>query len=559
MFCIVAPTLRLTSAISTVLRRPGDAPLAAFALAVGLFAIAYPFAVTRYAPMTDLPFHAAHTSILRHYADDAWRLREQFELQPLAVPYLSMYALGALLMLVFPPLVAVKIAAAAMLALVPLGLAVLLDGLKKSPLLALAALPLAWGDLAHWGFLNFLGAMGLFAMAVGLALKVLDAPTPARRAALAAALTALFFSHVFRFPLALLALAVTARAAGVRSLERARPLLAPVGAPALLFAAWFVLRPRALRGELGGVGLHPSRLGELPERLFGGCADPGESAAARAALLVAAAALALSAAAGWAERRGPAAPGGPAAPAGRPAWLRPAAVPALCALGSLALYLTLPMKMGPWWYVYPREATVAVFLALAALPDLPRARWARGAVVAALGGAGLLVGSAVAGNYAQFHEATADFHAITRAIPPAPRLLYLVLDGAGSTCSNAPFLHLPAYVQAERGGWLSFNFARWGAAPIAFRAPDAAGSVVPPVTAPAWAARPGEFNGQWAPGDFSVERHGGFFDWFLVRSRASPDALFAADPGIEPVNHVGTWWLYRRRPGAPGAGGRPRF
>ncbi|WP_437963628.1 hypothetical protein WMF04_28320 [Sorangium sp. So ce260] len=540
--------MRLTSATSTALRRLGDAPLAAFALGVGLFAIAYPFAVTRYAPMTDLPFHAAHTSILRHYADEAWHLREQFELQPLAVPYLSMYALGALLMLVFPPLVAVKIAAAAMLALVPLGLAVLLDGLKKSPLLALAALPLAWGDLAHWGFLNFLGAMGLFAMAVGLALKVVEAPTPGRRAALAGALTALFFSHVFRFPLALIALAVTARAAGVRSLDRARPLLAPVGAPALLFAAWFVNRPSALRGELAGLGLHPSRLGELPERLFGGCADPGKSAAVRAALLVVAAALALSAAAARAERRGA------AAPAGRRAWLRPATVPALCALGALALYLTLPMQMGPWWYVYPREATVAVFLALGAVPDLPRAGWARGAVVAALGGAGLLVGSAVAGSYAQFHEATADFHAITRGIPAAPRLLYLVLDGAGSTCSNRPFLHLPAYVQAERGGWLSFNFARWGAAPLAFRAPDAPGSVVPPVTAPAWAARPGEFNGQWGPGDFSVERHGGFFDWFLVRSRASPDALFAAERSIEPVDHAGTWWLYRRR--APGAGGQ---
>ena len=58
--------------------------LALSALAVAAYAVVAPFVVARYPPMTDLPFHAAQTSILRHYSDPAYHFREQFELHPLA-------------------------------------------------------------------------------------------------------------------------------------------------------------------------------------------------------------------------------------------------------------------------------------------------------------------------------------------------------------------------------------------------------------------------------------------------------------------------------------------
>src|SRR5450432_738246 len=70
--------------------------------AVSAYVIAYPFTVVRYPPITDLPFHAAETSILRHYLDPSFHFREQFSLHPLEVPYLSMYAIGAFFALVFP-------------------------------------------------------------------------------------------------------------------------------------------------------------------------------------------------------------------------------------------------------------------------------------------------------------------------------------------------------------------------------------------------------------------------------------------------------------------------
>src|SRR5258706_1909168 len=104
---------------------PSQALLGAMAVALAAYVIAYPFTLARYPPITDLPFHAAETSIFRHYFDPAYHFREQFSLHPLEVPYLSMYLLGATLALGFSISVATKLMAIVMLALVPIGLSVL--------------------------------------------------------------------------------------------------------------------------------------------------------------------------------------------------------------------------------------------------------------------------------------------------------------------------------------------------------------------------------------------------------------------------------------------------
>jgi hypothetical protein len=514
---------------------PGDLALSFFALAVALYAVVAPFVVARYPAMTDLPFHAASTATLRHYLDPAYHFREQFELHPIAVPYMSMYALGAVLMLVFPPLVAVKIAAAVMVGLVPAGLAVMFRGMKKSPLLGLLGLGLAWCNLTHWGFLNFMGALGLFAMTLGLALMVLDRPTRARQLALAAALVALFFTHIFRYPFALAAVCGAALVM-YPATRRVRPLVAPL-LPALgLMLLWLWARPKVLAGDPGKLALHPERLKELPGLLTGSFIDPGERLAFdrfwQITVAVAAASALVALLSFRADRR---------ADGDRKKLLWSAGTLALvlsCALVFLGLFLVLPMQMGVWWYVYPREATAAVLVALGLVPDLPRPLVLRAPLTALLAFAGLGVAQVVVTNYGKFDLATRDFTAIAQKIPAAPKLLYLVFDHGGSTNTGRPFLHLPAYVQAERGGWLSFHFAVWGASPVIYRPREEPGAVVPPPTPLRW---------EWQPHLFDVRRNGAFFDWFLVRRASSPDALFAADPSIERVDHVGTWWLYRRK------------
>ena len=487
------------------------------AIAIALYVVVTPFVVARYPMMTDLPFHAANASILRHHADAAWHFREQFALQPFAIPYLGLYLVAAAAMTFVSPVVAIKIAAVVMLLLLPAGLAVLAWGMGKSPILGLSAVALAWGGLTHWGFLNFLGALGLFAMALGVALRQLARPRRRRAVVLSALLVAVFFTHPFRFPFAIAAVA----GAGLLHGRRWRAVAPALVPPLAVFALWWHLRPPALDGELS-LAFHGERLGQIGRHVFGGLLDAREAAIAVRALTILLIVIALGALGAIGRAR-------------RGAWRSHLCV-AACAAVFLALYLVLPLQIGLWWYVFPREITSAIYLGLALVPDLPRG----GRLPFALAAAVALVpfGQLAVEHHAAFDRETRDFTAITQVIEPAPKLLYLVFDHTGSGAARSPFMHLPAYVQAEKGGWLSFHFAVWDLSPVVYRDRDEPGAVVPPPVPLRW---------EWTPQRFSVLEHGPFFDWFLVRSRRSPAFRFAADPTIELVAQEGRWWLFRRR------------
>lgn len=509
--------------------------LALASVAVTLYVTIAPLVSAYYPPMTDLPFHTAHASILRHYWDPRWHFHEQFALQPIAVPYMSHYALGALFMLAMRPIEAMKVATALLLLLVPGGMAVLLHGMKKSPFGALLTLPLIYSSLTHWGFISYVSALGLFAMAIGFAMLTVDRPTPLRRAGLSISLVLLFFTHIFRFPMGLAAV-VGAAVLLYPATRRFRPILLPLAPPLALLALWLVVRPAQL--DTGGMKLTLDwhRIQEMWPLLFGGFNDPTEGKLAtlfiRIGLVVGAASLVglvLEDRFFGATRRA--------------RWFAIGAtiVPLVSALVFLCLFLALPMMIGVWWYVYPREITAAVYIAIALFPSLPRAPAARAPMITALAVAALAYGRFVSQGYAAFDAQTADFRRVTSRIPSAPRLLYLIFDHSGGSRAQTPFIHLPAYVQAEHGGFLSFNFAAWGASPIVFRPPSDPIAVRPPPTPHRW---------EWMPQIFKVKQHGAFFDWFLVRSGRSADAVFQDDPEIVRVDHAGKWWLYKRVRGA---------
>jgi len=525
----------MASCLRRLRRHPCQTLAAAAVLAASAYVLLAPLLAARYPAMTDLPFHAANASIIRHYWSKGWHFHEQFVLQPFRVPYMSMYLIAAALMGLMSAVSAIKVATAIMLGLLPAGLAVLFWGMRKSPLLGVTGLGFVWSALSGWGFVSFLGALGLFAMVVGLALRQLDRPSRAVGSCLAAALVVLFFTHPFRFPFAMAAVAGSALVM-YPATRRWRPLLWPAAGPLVLFAVWWLIRPPALAGQLGPLRLHPERLAGASALLYGSFHDPSEGRAAAAAvwtLLVVAAILLVLAVRDKLRRPKE------DARAGTLAWTIGAhGVVAACAGVFLLLFLLLPMQIGLWWYVYPREISSAAFIALALLPDLPRQRWWRTGCVLALCAAAVPLGRVVVNNTRRLDLATRDFTAIVKHIPSAPRLCYLVFDHRGSTAVHTPFIHLPAYVQAERGGWLSFHFASWGASPVVYRPVGEPGAVVPPATPLRW---------EWTPQRFRVLRDGAFFDWFLVRLRHDPSYLFRADATIEPVAHEGTWWLYRRR------------
>ncbi|MBW1830983.1 MAG: hypothetical protein JRJ10_04680 [Deltaproteobacteria bacterium] len=484
--------------------------------------------------MTEFPFHAASSSVFRHYTDPGWHFHEQFAFQMLAVPHVTLYALAATFMIVLPPIAATKLAAALLLALLPVGLMVLCWGLRKSPFLGLWGLVPVWGVLGHWGQVDFLAALGLFAMTLGLALRAVDRPSTRIQGALIAVLVLLFFTQAYRFPFALVMVLLVGVVMRGR-VENVRALLIPLGVGTALFIVWWLTRAELFVPKVNWVwppAWH--RMQDAPiytVDIFTGNDDT--ELFRRTGLLFGLTALLLLIVAVARLRSWP-----------RGSWVVPAHFIVGVAIAvSLGLYVTLPMEIGDSWYVFPREITAALFLVPALLPNLPRKTWAQLAFViwTAVGIAPLT--EFVAEAHAEFSTTTVHFREIVRELPKAPKLLYLVYDHHGARARNSPYIHLPAYVQAERGGWLSFHFAQDERFPFRYRDASDPNAEVPPRTPVRW---------EWSPQQFQLDQHGTFFDWFLVRRMSSPDSLFVSDPTIQRVAHFENWWLYHRRRGSTG-------
>ncbi len=502
---------------------PLEATLAVSAVVVSLYVVISPLTASRYPPMTDLPFHATFGATFLHYWDPSYHLQEQFRLAPISHPYMSMYALIALLMVVFPMMWAVRVAVVVHLLMVPAGLAVLFRGAKKSPLLGLLGLGMCWGNLTHWGFINYVGALGLFAMVVGLSLMVVDRPTRGRQAALVLTLVAVYFTHIFRFPFAIAAVVGT----GVvmfPARRRIRPLVVPVLLAVALFAWWWVARPKELTGNVDW-GFYVNRLPrEFGDALTSGFKDDG----LKHALMVSfdlSWAVALIAAAHAVVRRS-------RHQRRFTRWdVGVTLVPLACAGVFFAMFVTLPLFIGSWFYVFPREATATVVVLCGASPDLPRVPWLRVPLFAAMCLGALLVSHEARLHYAEYAEESEQFYALTRPIPRGAKLFYHIADHTGTNRTTSPFSHMAAYVQAEKGGWLSWSFAVWNHAPVMYRKADEPG-VVPLPPYPRW----------------DPQREKPFYDWILVRDSISPDRHFTHDPNIRLVDHRGKWWLFHRVP-----------
>jgi MFS family permease len=503
--------------------------LMAGVVAVAVYVIVYPFTVVTYPPITDLPFHGAEIAIVRHYFDRAYHFHEQFELHFLSTPYATPTLLGALFALVMPVTWAAKLMTILLLAFQPCGLAVFFYGMRKSPLWGLLGLAFVWSVLTHWGFLGFVGAIGLFAMVAGLTLLVIDRPSRRRQIALALALVAVFLTHIYRFPFAI-AVVVGLTLCMYPATRRFKGVLGPLTVALALYGLWLLIRGPGISAGLGSISIHKERFAEAPDHLFGAFVGTDELTVAKQMLWVFAALWVTSVflffVQGRHKHRG-----------FREIWWG-AGVTILPILigGVFALaYLVLPMTIGTWWFVYPREITTAGFVALGAMPDLPRQWWLRLPMLGVFAVVVCRMAFITAGQWDEFEGVNKDFAAIVKHVPPAPKLMYLVFDHSGSTRRVTPFIHMPAWVQAEKGGWLSFHFAGWGDInPIRYRPP---GTDVPPATPDRW---------EWTPERFDLNRNGAFFDTFLVRNGRAPDYLFTSDPSIRAVAHEGSWWLYHR-------------
>lgn len=133
-----------------------------------------------------------------------------------------------------------------------------------------------------------------------------------------------------------------------------------------------------------------------------------------------------------------------------------------------------------------------------------------------------------------FREEAADFDVVMAAAQPGQRALGLVLEPFSNATRSWHYLHFPLWYQAERHGFVDFNFAYFLPMVVRFRR-----GLVPPDVE----------NGGWDADEFDWQRsHGSRYRYFFVRNEGpgtTPANLFpqgTCRPSL--VKASGRWSLY---------------
>lgn len=479
-----------------------------------ILALAAPTLFLAYLPMTDWPQHIAVVSMLQHIDDPRFGFGEFYELAPERTLYFFTYALALGLAEFLPLALAMRLVVFLSAIAYPLGVLAVLRATGRPGILALLSLPLMYNRAFFWGFVNFNLALGMSLLAVAL----LARPTRNARSdlALAALCTAIVFTHAYGTAFMLgytcLWLAIGERRALLR---RALPL-APL---ALGAVAWLVL---GHRGEgRGALEFRPllDRLIWFEDAVLGGY--PNWSDEILHGLMLTAVAVLCARTLPWSRKR----------------WRALGHCQRILTLYAglnFALYWVLPTDIEMALLIYFRHALLAVALLpmLASDHELRDSPIASRALLAALTALTFAVHWT---HLVRFDREARPFERVVEKLPDAPKLYFLSWDRKGSVVQTIPYHHFHAYVQARRGGLISFSFPEmfWN---IPVRMRDDAG--VPEQ----------DKRLEWRPWLYDYDAFGYFYDYVLVRTSRDehrgvetlekfPYELFYADP---------PWELYRR-------------
>ena len=188
-------------------RMSGALPLVALA-AVALV----PVLAFTYFPTTDGGAHVANADVLLQYSRPIGSAYHRYyELNPLPVPNSLGHFTLALLMSVFPPLVAEKIFINCYVLLLPLSVRYAARGVKRSSgWVAFIAVPLSLNWIFHQGFYNFLISVAVFFFLIGFWLRRRDRMTVKRAVVLGLLGLLLYAGHLLSITLACAAIFILA-------------------------------------------------------------------------------------------------------------------------------------------------------------------------------------------------------------------------------------------------------------------------------------------------------------------------------------------------------------
>ncbi len=507
----------------------GRVERSAFAL-LGLCS-ALPLFLVRYPPLQDLPQHLAAVQVLHGYGDPGFGFAQYFELDLLRTQYLTYYLAAHLLAYLLGVTLANKVLLGAVLLGTPWAIRYLLGVLGRDRRLAYLAFPLIYNAHLVLGFFNFIAAIPLVFVGLGLAVEQRRQPRMRREIFFSLLALLTFFTHVV--PFAFLALGLFLIALGPGPQQTLRRLLPLV--PAAVGAVFWALNSPAGRatveaaaGEAAGGGPRAryqqwnEGLRQLPLWLT----DVLHIRLDERLLQIWAGLVVLMFVFGALQRRP--APGDPPRPArlqlslGRRLWL----LPLVAAVG----YFFLPVSYDWIWPIAQRFPLLAALFLLPVLP-YPK-RTAAGLLTAAvllLSATGLFMAGRA--FYRFDREEVGAFDAALETIPPGQRVAGLIFERGSHQVRFSPFIHYAAYYQARKGGAVMFTFADFPQSPFRFREGNR-----PPRVRPRW---------EWTPERVNPARDLGWYRYVLVRGR--PGMIDRQRRFYRPIYRSGRWSVWKRR------------
>lgn len=489
-------------------------------LALLVVASAIPIWLPQWLPLQDLPQHLAAIRVISDFSHVELQFAQFFELNFLQTQYVGYYGAVWLLSSVFEVDVANRIFLTIALAATPYSMRYLLAKLGRPPGLTLFVFPLLFNTFLLLGFLNFIAAIPLMLLGMGLAARLHHEYS--RGAAIGLAITGLgcFLMHVIPFAF----LAVAGGLLGVRdsiaaTFKRWLPLL-PAG---LLSVAWTLLSPAGgstteAMGDGGRFLPWLEALRDLPDWLTNLTPQTHDERLLVYYGLILVATIALGVGVdqrdGSGERRR------------YPLAQRVGVLSPLALLG----YFALPISYDWIWPISPRFALLGLVLLIPAIP-MPR-KWP-----AYVLGALLTVVS-----LSNFHHITEQFQAYSQEevgdlqqaldeIPRGKRVAGLIFDRGSKHVRFSPFIHSVAYYQAQRGGAVMFTFADFPQSPFRFREDSR-----PPRVEPRW---------EWTPQKVDPREELDWYDYVLVRG--GPGRIAQQQQSFSLQYEGARWSVWKRR------------
>ena len=410
-----------------------------WALLIGVLIIAYlvPIWLFPYFPTQDGVSHVYNSQILMEYNNPAYQFRDYYEINWYPFPnWLSHFSL-AVLMFIFPPLIAEKIFLSLYVILFPLAISYFLSAVQRGRhALVVLSFTFVYNYLFLMGFYNFAVSVPLFFLALGYWWKHKDEMNRNRILLLNLLIVITYFAHLISYAFILFSIALLALFHFRRDFKR----ILMTGCyliPAAVLLLVYLPTSDLLAGEPPEFGFE--RLGELFANLIGmhvlvSYTEPPSwiSVAVSAVLIF------LVGATLWQNRKGPT-----VEHAGQKAFLCLTAV-------LLGLYFILPDSIGPGGWVNDRLAILAMLAIFAWFREFENLQWKRAwtAVVTLLAFVNLIY---IGVLFKNLNAEIRGFNAFVERVEKNSVILPLHFDPRGSSERVGIFVNAANYYCLDNG------------------------------------------------------------------------------------------------------------